>query len=637
MPTTDQLIAELIGQPQVGWPDELADRLQNHLPVADRHLRHLYGHRDDYPEVIKDIGRVVIQGAVDRVPALREADRSSGADRWSHRSLGAVCYVDRFAGDLAGLAARLDYLTELGVTYLHVMPPYQTPSGGDDGGYAVSTYRQTDPALGTIDDLSALAAECRHRGITLVLDVVCNHTADDHPWAVQARAGRDGFDDFYFIYPDRSMPDRWETNLREIFPNTRHGSFTEVDGLGWVWTTFHSFQWDLDYRNPKVFAAMLGEMLFLANLGADVLRLDAVPFLWKEEGTPSENLPQVHHLLAAWRALFRIAAPAVVFKSEAIVHPDDVRSYMGPDECELSYNPVFMVGLWEALATGSGRLLAETMRRRIEAPSGAVWINYLRSHDDIGWGFADEDAAAVGLDGFEHRQWLNRFYTGEDEGSWARGLPFQFNPDNLDMRISGTTASLCGVDEAVASADPGLLDLAERRISALLALMMAMPGIPLIYLGDEIGTLNDHSYRDDPESAHDSRWAHRPWFDWDRAALRSDRSTTTGRIHDAVKNLARLRRERPAFAAGSTTAVLSVEDDRVLAFENAAATDRVLVVANLCADSVRLEPGQLPDRPVTNVISGSSANPGHGLDLAPYEVVWLADDAKSVRQADALR
>jgi amylosucrase len=627
MSTIDQLIAELVDQPQVGWPEGLVERIHAHLPVAEQHLRHLYGHRDDYPEVMRKIGSAVIQAAAERVPELRDADRSSGADRWSQRSLGAVCYVDRFAGDLAGLAAKLDYLSELGVTYLHVMPPYQTAPGRGDGGYAVSTYRQTDPALGSIDDLSALATECRRRGITLVLDVVCNHTADDHPWAVQARAGRDGFGDFYFIYPDRTMPDRWETTLREIFPDTRHGSFTEVDGLGWVWATFHSYQWDLDYRNPQVFAAMLGEMLFLANLGADVLRLDAVPFLWKEEGTPSENLPQVHHLLRAWRALFRIAAPAVVFKSEAIVHPDDVRSYMGSDECELSYNPVFMVGLWEALATGSGRLLAETMRRRIDAPSGAAWVNYLRSHDDIGWGFADEDAAAVGLDGFAHRQWLNRFYTGEEEGSWARGLPFQFNPDTLDMRISGTTASLCGVEDAIASADPELLDLAERRMTALQALVMAMPGLPLIYLGDEIGTLNDHSYRDDPENAHDTRWAHRPWFDWDRAALRSDRSTTAGRIHDKVKNLAGLRRERPAFAAGSTTTVLSTGDHRVLVFENVAPNDRVLVIANLCAESVEVEPGQLPDRTVIDVINGGSTNPGLGLDLAPYEVVWLADDA----------
>jgi len=349
------------------------------------------------------------------------------------------------------------------------------------------------------------------------------------------------------------MPDTYDAHLREIFPDVRRGSFTyrpEIDR--WVWTTFHSFQWDLNYRNPVVFNRMAEEMLFLANAGVEALRLDAVAFTWKQLGTSCENLPEAHLLIQAFNALARIAAPALLFKSEAIVHPDDVARYIAPGECQLSYNPLLMALLWETLATREARLLRFSMQRRFRIDPGCAWVNYVRCHDDIGWTFSDEDAWQLGIKGFDHRQFLNAFYTGRFEGSFARGLPFQFNPATRDMRISGSCASLAGLEQALREGDEEDIELAVRRILLIHGVILSIGGIPLIYLGDEVGTLNDYSYRDDPAKADDSRWVHRPAVDWDRLARRRDESTVEGRIYTRLRRLIDLRQANPAFGGGET-------------------------------------------------------------------------------------
>ena len=337
--------------------------------------------------------------------------------------LGGVCYVDLFAGNLAGIRARLPYLRELGLTYLHLMPLFKVPMPENDGGYAVSSYREVNPALGTIAELSALAGELRREGISLVVDFVFNHTSDEHDWARRALAGDPEYQDYYYMFPDRTMPDAYEKNLREIFPEVRHGSFTyrpDADaGHRWVWTTFNSYQWDLNYSNPAVFRAMLEEMLRLANAGIEVLRLDAVAFIWKQMGTACENLPEAHLLIQAFNALARIAAPALLFKSEAIVHPDEVAKYIDPGECQLSYNPLLMALLWESLATREVKLLRHSMHERFKINPACAWVNYVRCHDDIGWTFDDENAVQVGINGYGHRQFLNAFYTGRFPGSFA--------------------------------------------------------------------------------------------------------------------------------------------------------------------------------------------------------------------------
>ena len=428
-------------------------------------------------------------------------DRRDGDPAWfqSQKMLGGVCYVDLFAGNLAGIEASIPYFQELGLTYLHLMPPFKCPEPHSDGGYAVSSYREVNPKIGTIAELRHLALALRQAGISLVLDFVFNHTSDEHAWAVAAKARDPKFQKYFFIYEDRAEPDAYEKHVREIFPDEHPGAFSQLPDGRWVWTTFHSYQWDLNYANPDVFSAMAGEMLFIANLGVEFLRMDAVAFIWKRLGTVCENLPEAHTLIRAYNALARIAAPALLFKSEAIVHPDDVLKYISPAECQISYNPLQMALLWNTLATREVNLLQHALEHRHNLPAGTAWVNYVRSHDDIGWTFADEDALLFNVNGFNHRQFLNRFYVNRFPGSFARGVPFQDNPTTGDCRISGTAASLVGLEQR----DPH----AVARLLLLYGVVLSSGGIPLIYLGDEVGTLNDPTYVNDPGKADDSRWS----------------------------------------------------------------------------------------------------------------------------------
>ncbi len=598
-------------------------RLDAHFPAVFRLLHALYGERYDFFYHLEQILIAAAQNFAARSPDLHALDAAREADPgWfqGEGMLGGVCYVDRFAGTLAGIRDKIPYFKELGLTYLHLMPLFRCPEDNSDGGYAISSYRDVNPALGTTDQLAALAADLRREGISLVLDFVFNHTSDEHDWAQRALDGDETYQDYYFLFPDRTLPDQYERTLREIFPEQAPGSFTyrpEIDR--WVWTTFHHFQWDLNYANPAVFRAMLGEMLFIANLGVEVLRLDAVAFIWKQMGTPCEGLPQVHTLIRAFNALVRIAAPAMLFKSEAIVHPAEVASYIDPAEAPISYNPTLMALLWESLATRRVTLLRHSMQKRFGLPEGCSWVNYVRCHDDIGWTFADEDAAQLGINGFDHRQFLNRFYTGQFPGSFARGVPFNFNPQTLDMRISGTCASLAGLEQALEFHNDLYRDYALRRIALIHAVILSAGGIPLIYLGDEIALLNDYGYRDDPTESEDSRWVHRPHFDWARAEARHDPATEPGRVFQTLRHLIAIRQRTPAFANGSTH-FMDANNEHVLAFERGGA---VLVLANFSEEAQTVRLAWMPPDPV-DLISGASCARHKAFDLEPYQVLWLA-------------
>ncbi|MCB0106390.1 MAG: alpha-amylase family protein, partial [Caldilineaceae bacterium] len=406
---------------------EFEQRLVAHFPRLFHLLVALYGDHYDLFYHLTQVVTLAAHSWLERSPDLKALDREREANpTWfqSEKMIGGVCYVDLFAGDLQALRKKIPYFKELGLTYLHLMPLFKAPEGDSDGGYAVSDYRTVDARLGTMADLRALADALRKAGISLVLDFVFNHTADEHRWAQAALAGDADHEEYYYFFPDRTMPDAYDRTLREIFPDQHPGSFSYRDENNkWVWTTFNTFQLDLNYRNPMVFYEMAGEMLFLANVGCEVLRLDALAFIWKELGTSCESLPKAHQLVQAFNALLRIAAPSLLFKSEAIVHPDEVAKYIGEEECQLSYNPLLMALLWNSLATREVRLLRHAMSYRFQIPAESAWVNYIRCHDDIGWTFDDGDAGALGINGYDHRRFLNNFYTGRFTGSFARGLP----------------------------------------------------------------------------------------------------------------------------------------------------------------------------------------------------------------------
>ncbi len=604
----------------------LVGRVERELPRLTTLFRRVYGESE---RTERELALLVTQLATSwqqRSPELRALDAAREADaEWfqSNRMLGGVIYVDRYATDLEGVRARIPYFQELGLTYLHLMPLFLAPEENSDGGYAVSSYREVSPALGDMAQLTALAAELRQAGIALVVDFIFNHTSNEHEWAQRALAGEREFEDYYWVFDDREMPDAYERTVREIFPDDHPGSFVPMpdspDGSRtgrWIWATFHSFQWDLNYSNPAVFRAMAGEMLFLANRGVDILRMDAVAFIWKQLGTACESLPEAHLLIQAFNAALRIAAPAVLFKSEAIVHPDEVIQYISPEECQLSYNPLQMALIWNSLATRDGRLLQQALERRHALPAGTAWVNYVRSHDDIGWTFADEDAAELGIDGYAHRRFLNNFFVDRFPGSFARGVPFQDNPKTGDCRISGTTASLAGLE----AGDAGAID----RIVLAHSIPLSTGGVPLLYLGDEVGQLNDYGYLENPAHRDDSRWVNRPPYPAERYAQRHDETTAAGMLYARLTHLLAVRRATPEFA-GNRLIGFDAKNPHVIGYQRPGVGTRVLCLANVADEPQTVTALTLSGLPSSglDLIDGGAIDLRRDLVIPAHGIVWM--------------
>jgi amylosucrase len=538
-------------------------------------LTAVYGTRCDISALADALVADALEAAVNRPDHLRLLDRVREVDPgWFLRPevVGYVCYTDRFAGTLVGLEDHLDYLTELGVGYLHLMPLLQPREGENDGGYAVQDYDATDPRLGDMADLEHLASCLHDRQIALCVDLVLNHTAREHAWARAALAGDERYRDFYLFFRDRTEPDAYERALPDVFPDMAPGSFTRLEETGeWVWTTFHEFQWDLNWANPEVFRAMLAVLLTLGNHGVDVVRLDAAPFLWKRVGTSCQNQPEAHRILQALRALTRLAMPGVVLKAEAIVGPDELLPYLGAHErqrpeCDLAYDNQLMVMLWSAVASRDVRLMEQALGRRPTLPVGTGWVSYVRCHDDIGWAVGDADAWAVAIDPTAHRRFLTSYFAGRFKGSFARGLDFGVNPVTGDARTSGMTASLTGLQEALSRGDAQEVDAALRRVESLHSVIYSFGGIPLVYMGDELAMLNDDAWATVPEHEDDNRWLHRPRMDWVAAGRRHDHGSVEGRTFAALQRLGKVRRSTEALGSAASTTVLPTGNPRVFGY-----------------------------------------------------------------------
>lgn len=636
-------IAELIAQPRLAaqqaavlqqrlaadlqrlagdnWP-AFSAQLQATLPSLLGLYLALYGARFDCYFYLEQLLKTLATVSANRPAYLRQQDARPQHWHQQNNAVGAACYVDLFAGDFAGLRQRIGYLKQTGINYLHLMPLFKAPEPDSDGGYAVSDYRATNPSLGSMSDLSALMAELQQQGIKPVLDFVFNHTSDEHQWALQAKAGDSQYQDYYFFLTVAER-DRYAPHLREIFPQIRRGCFSYHPPSGrWIWTTFNSFQWDLNYANPAVFNAMAAEMLFLANQGAAVLRLDALAFVWKEAGTCCENLPKAHTVIQAFNAVARIAAPSLQFKSEAIVHPDEVVKYIAPTECQLSYNPLLMALLWESLATRQTRLLTASLQQRFAIDAQCSWVNYIRCHDDIGWTFDDNIAWNLGINPHDHRHFLNQFYTGRFDGSFACGEPFGENPQTGDCRVAGMLASLAGLEQAEQQHNALYKAHALARIRLLNSIILSIGGLPLLYLGDELGLLNDYSYRQDAGKQHDARWVNRVrCTDADLAAANAPTSNS-GLIYQQLHQLLQLRARLPVLGEGGTR-ILPVANPHIFSYERydkVNPAQRLLSVCNFSEQPQQyaaLPAGQWHDE-----LANRQAVAGV-LTLAPYQVMWL--------------
>lgn len=612
--------ASLKAAAKTSWP-ALQPRLVQVLPELLGLYLQLYGDVFDCYYQLEQLLKLLAKSASQRPAYLQAEDAAPQSWHKSHQALGSACYVDLFAGNFEGLKQRIPYLKQTGINYLHLMPLFKAPEPNSDGGYAVSDYRSTMPSLGTMAELSSLMQELHQQGIRPVLDFVFNHTSDEHRWAEKAKAGDPVYRDYYFFLTEAER-DRYAPTLREIFPEIRRGCFTQDKASGlWVWTTFNSFQWDLNYANPAVFTAMAEEMLFLANQGAAVLRLDALAFVWKEAGTNCENLPKAHLLIKAFNAVARIAAPALQFKSEAIVHPDEVVKYIAPNECQLSYNPLLMALLWNSLATRKTRLLTESLQRRFAIDPHCSWVNYIRCHDDIGWTFDDNIAWQLGTNPDHHRQFLNHFYTGQFPGSFASGVPFQQNPVTGDCRVAGMLASLAGVDKAEAEQNHEHLEHALARIYLLNSIILSIGGLPLLYMGDELGLRNDYSYLQDPAKKDDSRWVNRVAVSSEQLAKATEPGTLSGRIYQQLQHLVKTRAILPVLGNG-TTCIQHSENPHLFCYQRELDGKRLLVVVNFSEHPQYWHSDSSGS--FTDALTGNQLQAG-AVALSAYQVLWLTN------------
>ena len=538
--------------------------------------------------------------------------------------LGMLMYVDAFAGTLKGVRKKLGYIEECGVNYLHLMPLLESPEGRSDGGYAVSDFRTVQPELGTMDDLASLASECHRRGISVCLDFVMNHTSEDHAWAKAARAGDLEAQSRYFFYDNWDIPNEFEKTTPQVFPTTAPGNFTWCEEAGKVvMTTFYPYQWDLNYANPIVFNDMTENCLFLCNQGIDVIRLDATPYIWKELGTPSRNLPQVHKLVRLMHLACDIVCPGTLLLGEVVMEPSKVVPYFGTvdkPECHLLYNVTTMASTWHTVATKDTRLLRHQLEQVFALPGQYTFLNYLRCHDDIGWGLDYDYLEQFGVEEVAHKKYVNDYLTGKWPGSPARGELYNDDPRLGDARLCGTTASLCGIEAARYEQDGAKLEWALRQDLMLHAYMFTLGGIPVLYSGDEVAQENDYTYHDDPLKAADSRYLHRGHMDWKAARKRSNRNTPEGRIFRGLRELETLRASHRVFDGSADQWLIDTQDIGVLGIGRYNAGEKLVALFNFAETEKTVSVDELGN--FRDLLTGEPVDKG-AIVLPPAGFVWM--------------
>jgi len=644
-PTAQLFLRQRLPQVLASFEDNKTQDFENRLYALFNDIfvrfEQLYGNQDGFEAHLENLLGRMAQGFVNRPQALKKSDAQREANpAWfrSNELTGMMLYVDRFNKDLKGLTDKVDYFEELGVNFLHLMPVLESPKEKNDGGYAVSNYRKIDKRFGTNADFKKVGKTLKQKDMLLMIDLVVNHTSNEHEWAQKAQAGDPEYQDYYYTFADRTAPDLFERALPEVFPENSPGNFTFDEAMQkWVMTVFNSYQWDLNYTNPKVFIEMLDTVLFLANMGVDIFRMDAVAFVWKKMGTASQNLPKAHVIHQLFKLCSQVVAPGVAFLAEAIVAPEEIVKYFGEsktwsNEHDIAYNATLMALLWNSVATRSAKVLKAGMRDLPAKPAGTTWINYVRCHDDIGLGFEDRHISEAGFDPRLHRQFLTRFLTGEFEGTFSKGLPFMYNPKNGDARISGSMASLAGLELGQQNANALEVRRAIDRINLLHSIILSYGGIPMVYYGDELATLNDYSFASDPSKCDDNRWMHRPVYDWALAEKRQHSGTAENEVFETLKRMIAVRKTTPEFADDNNLELVETGNEFVFAYLRRQGHFGTLAIHNfkdtdqtVYGHSVFPRMGLQPDA-LYDQISGEDLALDEGkLILKPYQYYWLTN------------
>ena len=559
-------------------------------------LKWLYMELYDNEEMFVELCDKMYRFFEERSRELKDLDAERMENpQWYRKNdmLGMMLYIDNFADNLKGLKERIDYIESCNVNYIHLMPFLETPKGRSDGGYAVADFRKVQPDLGTMEDLEAVAKECHKKQISVCMDFVMNHTSEDHEWAVRARKGEGEYMSRYFFYDNYDIPAEYEKTVPQVFPTTAPGNFTYLPEIGhYVLTSFYPYQWDLNYKNPRVFNEMMYNFLFFANVGIDVIRIDAVPYIWKELGTDCRNLKQVHTIVRMMRMIGEIVCPSIVLLGEVVMEPTKVAPYFGTvekPECHMLYNVTTMATTWHTMATGDARLLKMQMDIINSLPKEYTFLNYLRCHDDIGWGLDYPTLRTWGMEERPHKEYINEFFLGNVEGSYSRGELYNYDPVTGDARFCGTCASMCGIEVALEEKDEVKLEEAINRILMLHAYMFTQSGIPVLYSGDEIGQLNDNDYTLVPEKAPDSRYIHRGKFEWEKAEKRFEKASVQGRLFYGLSELEFIRKREKVFMTNADCYTIDTGNNSVLAIGREYEEEKMIALFNFSGAEVKLK------------------------------------------------
>lgn len=589
----------------------------------------IYGKNENTDLRYNQLLNIIEKAKTDRPSWLLKQDKLGNDWYLSEKMVGMMLYVDRFCNDLYEMEKKIDYFVELGITYVHFMPLLKSREGNNDGGYAVSDYLSVEPRLGNMKQLQKVVKMLKQKGIRTCIDFVLNHTAKEHIWAQECKKGNKEFENMYFMFDDDTIPNEYEKTMTEIFPKVAPKNFTYYDDIKkYVMTRFYEFQWDLNYANPQVFNKIVEVLLTLANKGIDIFRLDAIPYMWKEIGTNCMNHANVHTLLKMMYSIIQEVCPSVIFLGEAIIEPKEIVKYFGDaeqKECNVMYNASLMVLLWNSIATRDVRLMERSLSKKYDVPNDAVWINYARCHDDIGWGFEQDILREIGFDPEAHKQFMIQFMLGKYPESFSIGELYEFNPVTLDARNSGTFASMCGLEQALNEKHQYKIELAIKRILLLNSIIISYTGIPLLYSGDEIGQLNDWSYKTHKDIAEDSRWLHRGIMNWKAAEKRFDSSTIEAKIFCGIKKMIDIRKNCIFFRSDVQSIPINMGNKAVFGFHK---EDKMIMLANFSeqeqwVNTYRFNWFGLKEE-LTDAITERKINLNDNqILLGPYEYLWL--------------